>query len=101
MPRRIVPSHLTWSGRAAENAGLLKRQHRSRARRRFPEDALVANVGCRRTADCRTASSNKPVPPSADLRTGTRWILTTSGANLTLGARACGGDDVVRISSEC
>lgn len=24
-----------------------------------------------------------------------------SGANLTLGARACGGDDVVRISSEC
>src|SRR5215469_5936802 len=39
---------LTWSGRAAENAGLLKRQHRSRSQRRFPEDALVANVGCRR-----------------------------------------------------
>ena len=33
---------LTWSGRAAENAGLLKRQHRSRCQRRFPEDALVA-----------------------------------------------------------
>jgi len=41
---------LTWSGRAAENAGLLKRQHRSRSQRRFPEDALVANVGCRREA---------------------------------------------------
>ena len=41
---------LTWSGRAAENAGLLKRQHRSRSQRRFPEDALVANVGCRRQA---------------------------------------------------
>src|SRR5215467_972760 len=39
---------LTSSGRAAENAGLLKRQHRSRSQRRFPEDALVANVGCRR-----------------------------------------------------
>ena len=39
---------LTWSGRAAENAGLLKGQHRSRSQRRFPEDALVANVGCRR-----------------------------------------------------
>src|SRR5262249_52015163 len=39
---------LTWSGRAAENAGLLKRHHRSRSQRRFPEDALVANVGCRR-----------------------------------------------------
>src|SRR5262245_65594721 len=39
---------LTWSGRAAENAGLLKRQHRSRSQRRFPEDALVANVGCQR-----------------------------------------------------
>ena len=41
---------LTWSGRAAENAGLLKRQHRSRSQRRFPEDALVANVGCRRVS---------------------------------------------------
>jgi hypothetical protein len=39
---------LTWSGRAAENAGLLKRQHRSRSQRRFPEDALAAKVGCRR-----------------------------------------------------
>src|SRR6516162_1071492 len=41
---------LIWSGRAAENAGLLKRQHRSRSQRRFPEDALVANVGCRRVS---------------------------------------------------
>jgi len=44
---------LTWSGRAAENAGLLKRQHRSRSQRRFPEDALVANVGCRRVSPVR------------------------------------------------
>src|SRR5215467_11965816 len=40
---------LTWSSRAADNAGLLKRQHRSRSQQRFPEDALVANVGCRRS----------------------------------------------------
>ena len=32
------------------NAGLPKRQHRSRSQRRFPEDALVANVGCRRVS---------------------------------------------------
>jgi hypothetical protein len=44
---------LTWSGRAAENAGFLKRQHRSRSQRRFPEDALVANVGCRRNLAIR------------------------------------------------
>src|SRR6516164_6803038 len=44
---------LTWSGRAAENAGLLKRQHRSRSQRRFPEDAFVANVGCRRVSPVR------------------------------------------------
>ena len=33
---------LTWSGRAAENARLLKPQHRSRSRRRFPGDVLIA-----------------------------------------------------------
>jgi hypothetical protein len=47
---------LTWSGRAAENAGLLKRQHRSRSQRRFPEDALVANVGCRRLSSVAMGS---------------------------------------------
>ena len=30
-----------------------KRQHRSRSQRRFPEDALVANVGCRRVSPVR------------------------------------------------
>src|SRR5262244_4475173 len=48
---------LTWSGRAAENAGLLERQHRSRSQRRFPEDALVANAGCRREAVTAERSS--------------------------------------------
>src|SRR6201981_623453 len=47
---KVCALSLTWSGRTAENAGLLKRQHRSRSQRRFPEDALVANVGCRRTS---------------------------------------------------
>ena len=28
-------------------------------------------------------------------------VNNASGANPTLGARACGGEDVVRISSEC
>src|SRR6516162_10915655 len=53
---------LTWSGRAAENAGLLKRQHRSRSQRRFPEGALVANVGC---------CAGFPTP--AMTRSATRW----------------------------
>src|SRR5262249_62098307 len=56
---------LTWSGRAAENAGLLKRQHRSRSKRQFPEYALVANVGCRRSAACpshREAASVAAIP---------------------------------------
>ena len=50
---------LTWSGRAAENAGLLKRQHRSRSQRRFPEDALVANVGCRRISPIAAHSGDR------------------------------------------
>jgi hypothetical protein len=53
---------LTWSGRAAENAGLLKRQHRSRSQRRFPEDALVANVGCRRVSLVAARSGGGPLP---------------------------------------
>src|SRR5947209_10437532 len=28
-------------------------------------------------------------------------LIRPSGSNLTLGARACGGDDLVRIGSEC
>ena len=56
---------LTWSGRAAENPVLLKRQHRSRSRRRFPEDALVANVGCR-----RRAAGQNPEPRKAGFALG-------------------------------
>src|SRR6516165_9957458 len=52
---------LARSGRAAENAGFLKRQHRSRSQRRFPEDALVANVGCRREAVAAVRSSGGPL----------------------------------------
>src|SRR6516165_3606598 len=52
---------LTWSGRAAENAGFLKRQHRSRSQRRFPEDALVANVGCRRVSPVPECRPQRPL----------------------------------------
>src|SRR6516162_7580174 len=52
---------LTWSGRAAENAGLLKRQHRSRSQRRFPEDTLVANVGCRRLSPVAVGPGDGPL----------------------------------------
>src|SRR5690349_5414305 len=64
---------LTWSGRAAENAGLLKRQHRSRSQRRFPEDALVANVGCRRYLAVAARSGEGPF--TYPLRTETAQSL--------------------------
>src|SRR5215472_10469153 len=52
---------LTWSGRTAENTGLLKRHHRSRSQRRFPEDALVANVGCRRLSSVAVGPGDGPL----------------------------------------
>ena len=60
---------LTWSGRAAENSGHLKRQHRSRSQRRFPEDALVANVGCRRISPiAERPDQGRLTEPAADAR---------------------------------
>src|ERR1700751_2634299 len=69
---KVCALSLTWSGRTAENAGLLKRQHRSRSQRRFPEDALVANVGCRRVSpiDVRTGEGRVREPTAAKIRNG-------------------------------
>jgi len=79
---------LTWSGRAAENAGLLKRQHRSRSQRRFPEDALVANVGCR-----RRAAGQKPWPIRLELpRSGRLRILVENRLSPARGRTAACSD---------
>ena len=79
---------LIWSGRAAENAGLLKRQHRSRSQRRFPEDVLVANVGCRRGAGIRPATADRRLrTPQADFRRN--HPVATAMLSLPVGWRIC------------
>jgi hypothetical protein len=83
---------LTWSGRAAENAGLLKRQHRSRSQRRFPEDALVANVGCRRSAAYNWQRSVwVKMPPLRSLQ-GARREACSGGAGVRRYWAATAGD---------
>jgi len=85
---------LTWSGRAAENAGLLKRQHRSRSQRRFPEDALVANVGCRRILVAAECPGEGPFAMRfADLRHG-----GSRGAGSALASRLRAGWMEARVT---
>ena len=81
---------LTWSGRAAENAGLLKRQHRSRSQRRFPEDALVANVGCRRVSPVRRIPAIVSfLNPEPAVSLGDRNRSSCGGAKARSASGAC------------
>ena len=95
---------LTWPGRAAENAGLLKRQHRSRSQRRFPEDALVANVGCRRISPVPARPGEGPVtePTPAVERSRRERVLMphTCRSRYPPGSAQLGGFETFALSGD-